>query len=391
MIKKKLFAVLILLAILFSGAAYSATKFNLISIKDKRQTGPYTLYNGSQVRIDGLLYELRIKDGRITFTDISSKAVYGPFQLVEGRIMRIGTTAYALTTKNIANNEETQPEDPQKKEVEKPIAEFEPLPPRPEMIPIPKENARRSVAPLDLPKLPDATKPFSLALWLSPLNKNTVDWSVETLHGMKADIERVSFGTLLSLNSYLLDFEYTPSLEGGSILPYGVEIANSRIDDGSGYSLSLGYKRPFIKEGRWTAQAGVYGRYRKDELNINTTSLVPTGVADTNELGNVYSVYKTDVSTVKITELTLGIDLELSFSEDHFGGYANVLIQPISEMKTSGALVSNNKELSVSAAHETPLAFKFGGWFKIEKDWKIFGEVIVGFEDIFRLGLTRSF
>ena len=389
-------------AVLFLVAAVQAAgQFFLTETRDKSVAGPYTMYDGAKVRIGGVLYEIQSRENdRASFVSTADKSSFGPFQLVDGRIMRIGDGSYSFSWKSASRNQAAPVASHSAASAsagvprpvrEKPIAEFDPIPPKPEMLDVPEPERQRTVAPLNLPALPNASRPLAWAAWLAPVDMTPVEWSVESASGSNSDIKRFSVGGAITLNSWLAEAQLSTGVKCGEIIPEGLGISNSSMDDGSGWSLGVGYKRPFLREDGWTASAGLFGRIRQDKGDLTATTLVSTGSTDTNNLGNVYSEFETSSSSVKVTELTLRIDLELAYEQEFWKAYVDILVQPVSEMDVSGGIRYGDDMLGVSAKHNDPIGLRVGGWYELDEGWRVAGDLTVGMESLLRLGVMREF
>lgn len=393
MLKKVLFLIVV---VLFSAwTSFSASRFSLIESRSKAISGPYTIYQGAKVRIGGDLYELSLPDDRISFIATDGK-VYGPFEPVEGRMMRINNATYTFTSQSVSLSQPIAPEvsvAPEAPAVQqKPIVEFRPIPPKKEMIPISEDATRRTVDPLDLPSLPDASHPFMWGLWYSPIDITPFKWSVDSFSGAESDLERSTLGIGLYYNSWMLEAQYSISAEGGNVVPNGMGITESSLDDGNSKSIAVGYKRPFLDEGRWKALAGVYFRYRLDEVDMSVRSLSQGTVIGTNNVESYFSSYSTKESSIEVEELLLRVDLELAYSQERWGASAAALIYALSDVAVSGKFPYSGGSLELSAKHDNPVGMRISGWYQFNNDgWRARTELTLGPETELRLGITRSF
>lgn len=381
-----------------AASVFAAGQFFLADVRNGTTFGPYTLYDGAKIRLGGILYDVSVKgNDRVSFVSAADKSAYGPFQTVDGRIMRVGGVSYTFGWKDGGSaSSRTSGKSSAKADVkrpvhEAPIAEFAPLPPKPEMIAVPEPEQQRQVKPLDMPALPDASRPLTLAAWLAPLDQMPVEWKIASAKGSDSDIKRTTFGLSAALNSWFAETSLSTGVKCDEIIPDGLGISNSAMDDGSGWSIGIGYKRPFLAEGNVVASAGLFGRIRQDKGDLSATTFVATGEADTNDLGNVYSKVATSKSSVKITETTLRVDLELAYVEEFWRVFIGVLIQPISDMDVSASIQFADESLKVSATHDDPIAVRVGGWYELNDGWSLAADLMIGMESQLRLGVMREF
>ena len=365
--------------------------FTLTETLGKSTHGPFTLFNGARIRLDGTLYKISVgDDGRITFT-APGGAAYGPYQPVPGRLMKIGGAMYTYNGggSGAASSRAAEAARPDTSAAA-PIATFDPMPPPPDRIEIPPETPQRTAPALDLPELPDPASARIWSLWFAPIDNTPFKWTVEKVSGNKTDLERTSVGAGLTLFSWFAEADYSLSGKSGSIVPSGLGFTGASIDDASGFSVSLGYKRPLIREGSWTASAGILGRYRQDKGDLSASALVSTGESDTNELGNVISKYESRKSSVKITEKALRLDFDLAYQYNDFHAFAGLRVQPLSSVSVSGTLPYGEDDLKLSAKHDDAIGVVFGGTVDLKAGFYLSADLTLGYETRLRLALSRD-
>lgn len=394
---------------LFTFASFAAgathARYTLSETRTQTVSGPFTLFDGARIRLGGELYRVNIgSDRRITFTSPAGTP-FGPYQMVPGRIMQIGKAMYSFDWAGASSRDGRTASSSHdgrtgfgqrgsgaaEAPASAPIATFAPMPPKPELIEIPPEVEHRSVPSLDLPALPDASRPLAWNFWLAPIDRTPFKWRVESVSGRDVDFERTSAGAGLSLNSWMAEAAYSTSGKSGAIVPEGLGFSGSSIEDASGFALALGYKRPFLVEGGWTASAGIMGRIRQEKGDISSSALVATGEADTNDVGNVISEYQTRSSSIKISEKTLRLDFELGYRIESFRIFGDLVLQPLSSVSVSGKLPYGDDNLKISAKHDDAVGVMFGGSFDLPADFKIFADCTILCETRLRLGLSRAF
>ena len=379
------FAAAVTFFLLAAATAFSASPFYLSETKSHALYGPFTLYDGAKIRVAGTLYSLSVAGDRITFGGVPG-GPFGPYQTVNGRIMRIGDSMYSFFWKDAVR---TQPVAPVRAP-EPPIAEFDPMPPMPERIEVPEPESRH-VEPLDLPPLPDATKPVSWFAWVAPVDNTPIEWKIESAKGNETDYKRTSLGGGLAINSWFSSLRLSTGGKSGDIVKKGMGVTSSSLSDGTGFALEAGYKRPFLSQNGWVASGGIYGMLRRDKADLKTRSLIHTSETDTNNVTNIKSYYRTRTSSLKLTEYTLGLDIDLAYVTDFWSAYVGVLIQPLSSLDVSGGLPYGDDDLKLEASHDDPLAARIGGWYEMDAGWRITAEAIFGMETLIRLGVWRNF
>ncbi len=360
--------------------------------------GPYTLRSGEKLEIENRIYQIElISDTRLTFTDVSTKTVYGPYKYVDGRIMRIGGTAYVFKTVQpkeqgtapaARTTHTTRQAESRRAELD---VEFVPQPPKPVRLEEP-EDKRRVVKPLDIKPLPDTTRPWAISASVVPFSEMPVEWNANSAQALDTDIERKKIGFGASRNSWSLLFDILTDGEGGTPIADGVSIANCKVSDGSGYSLTFGYKRPFMVQGSWKASAGIFARYSTEDFDLSYTAFGTSGASDTNTLGNVKFDFQEKYSSIELTEKTIFIDLELAYIYRDATFFAACLIQPYSDLEVKGTMTYGNAQtIKLSADHDDPIAVRLGARFDLINNYRIITDLTFGFEDQFRLGVVKEF
>ncbi len=139
------------------------------------------------------------------------------------------------------------------------------------------------------------------------------------------------------------------------------------------------------------ASGGIYARLRQDKADLTTRSLVHTSETDTNNVTSIKSTYRKRTSSVKLTEFSLGLDIDVAYVTDIWSAYMGVLIQPLSSLDVSGSLPYGDDNLKLDASHDDPLALHAGGWYEMDAGWRITADVVFGMETQLRFGVWRDF
>jgi hypothetical protein len=366
----------------------NGASFSLVNVRDSRTYGPFDAKNGARAVIAGVPYSIQVTQGeRVSFTSVATGAQWGPLQLVEGRLGVIGNGTYKVvsvtSTPAQGGNAAASAgaaHDP-----------FVPAPPAmPQMIDIPEQQPKRTVAPLDLPSLPKARSQLRVAGWIAPIDNTPVDWKIASKGAGDGAIERTSFGAEIDWRGWGFAASVSPMVKCDGIVADGTGLSGVSIEDGTGWAASLGYKRPFLVEGGWSALAGVRGLVRKDSGDLKSSSLVSTGETDTNMVGNVKSEYRSSKSSADITEISFWIDLELAYEGECWGTWLGLSIEPVCEYDVSGHIPFGGDKLSLKAKQSTPIAGIFGGWYEYE-GVRFFADVAVGANRLVKIGCSHDF
>ena len=380
-----------------AASAFAATGFLLQETQTRQLHGPVQKIDKSRINLAGRAYEIRVYSrDRISFMDVATQETYGPVATVDGRLVRVGNVMYAYYDAS-GKAAQTVRREAESGIAPRPAPPSTPKPPpMPKRIDIPEEETAPIVPAKDLPALPEAESGLSVDAWIAFIDNTPIDWKVSSFKGAESDIERTTLGGDVVWNGLSLGAGFSPAVDGGEIVPKGVGVSSSSFDGDSGFLLELGSHHPFLSEGGWKASAGVRGQLRQDKGTISSSSLVSTGKADTND--NVIVEYKTQSSSVTLTEFSLWIDLGLSYSYYKMWGLsANFAFEPVSEYDVSGSFWYGGKKLSVEADRSVPIAFTLGGWCNLGEVFPrvqpilVFADASFGADVRFRVGAGWEF
>jgi hypothetical protein len=381
---KKTFAAVTAALLLSAGTGLAQDAFTMLNIRDSRVYGPFRLKSGETIHIDGASYQLLTPAaGRVSFKSLANGIVYGPLQVVDGRLGVVGNATYRLKPASAASVPAQAAATPR-------AEPFVPQPPAmPEKIPVP-EQQRRVVPAKDLRALPETTPVLRALAWLAPMDNTPLDWKIDSSSAGDGAIERVSLGGEAEWNHWVASVTLSPVVESGGIAKGGSGITGASLKDGTGWSIGGGYRRPFLVEGGWSASAGLRGQIRQDSGDLTAHTVASSSHTDTNGVVSVLSERRTETSSITVRELSLWIDLELAYSQDVWGIYADVSIEPVSEYDVSGSIKYGEGSLSIDAERSLPLSATFGGWYRMD-NWRFFADLTLGNDERLRLGCGYDF
>lgn len=363
-------------------------------LKTSVQYGPFSIQKGVRVKLNDATYELKTsKAGEVTFLSLANGVSYGPFQVVEGRLGVIGRSTYCFHAGSAIKNIPSESDKPVKRNTRRensPKEVAQPPPAMPEMIDVPEQQPARVVPPKYLPRLPETPSVFRGYGWLAFVDNTPLDWKLNSADGGDGALERFSLGGDIAWNHWFGSLSLSPFVKCGDIVAPSTGITGASFDDGTGWSIGIGYRRPVLVEGGWSASAGIRGQIRQDSGDLSTHTLISTGESDTNVLGNVKSEYRSNTTSLTLRELSLWLDVELAYNQDCWGVYADCSIQPVSEYNVSGSIPYGTGHLSVDVERSTPIAISFGGWYGFDR-WRLFSDFSVGADRLFRIGCGYDF
>ncbi len=366
--------------------AAAVETFTLEATITHRVSGPFPLRDGDRIRLEGKIYEMRIvPPDRLSFIAVVSGRVYGPVQTIEGRLIEIDGSMYAFSWRVKPLTTATQATGPRLEA--KPRAPLPPMPqapPRPEPIPIPP--VPRPEPPKPRTPLPDPSRDWSVSLWYAPSHDTPVKWEVDGRNGNKNDLSRKTWGGAMEWHGWMAGLALSSSLGCGDILPRGMDVTESQVDDGDGWMLALGYSRPFLKRGGWLATGGARVTIRQEKADLTGTAII--GQPGTNDSVDVR--YDTQTSEITLTEYALWLDLGLDYDAAWWGLYLDLSFQPLGTIDVEGGLMYNGEELSVGVERDQPMAIGVGAWTGIPP-WRLFADLTAGTESLMRIGLIYDF
>lgn len=363
-------------------ALRGAESFTLQAVRTERVFGPYLLQDGERAQVDGQWYQMRIvPPDRLSFISLASGRVFGPVQTIEGRLIEVNGQMYAFSWR--VGSAVPAPAAPAAATRELPPP-LPPPPPRPASIPIPPLAS--PAPPRPRTPLPAPSTEWHAVGWLAPFHDSAIDWKVDGKRGRQSDLSRTTIGGAMSWHGWTASLGLSPSVSGGTLLPYGMDVTEAELDDGTGWSMSLGYRRPLLRQGRWEATGGGRISLSQDKLDLKSTTAV--GYAGTNATLDV--VYESDSSSVTVTELALWLDVGLSYSREWWGLFANLSLQPLGSIDVEGGLNVSGQKLAIDAERSQPLAFGFGAWAGVSP-WRGFADFTVGTESSLRIGVMYDF
>ena len=363
-------------------ALRGAESFTLQAVRTERVFGPYLLQDGERAQVDGQWYQMRIvPPDRLSFISLASGRVFGPVQTIEGRLIEVNGQMYAFSWR--VGSAVPAPAAPAAATRELPPP-LPPPPPRPASIPIPPLAS--PTPPRPRTPLPAPSTEWHAVGWLAPFHDSAIDWKVDGKRGRQSDLSRTTIGGAMSWHGWTASLGLSPSVSGGTLLPYGMDVTEAELDDGTGWSMSLGYRRPLLRQGRWEATGGGRISLSQDKLDLKSTTAV--GYAGTNATLDV--VYESDSSSVTVTELALWLDVGLSYSREWWGLFANLSLQPLGSIDVEGGLNVSGQKLAIDAERSQPLAFGFGAWAGVSP-WRGFADFTVGTESSLRIGVMYDF
>lgn len=330
---------------------------------------------GPVVRQTGFRFKIKSEDfivlnsvpGKIRVATYPDGTAFGPYDIVPGRILDLGT--YAFTVLNVQT------------------AVVPDLPP--EMRDLSGFQVKGDPKKARLPEKPKFVKkevpmeewPLRIGGWLEPSRKAKYDWTVGGFAGEKAlSLKSSRIGARVEWgNGFLQLGIINDSKQTGSLTPAMTSLDSLSISGGSGFSVSGGWYHPIPVEEHWDFLIGGLFEWNSESYDLNARALVRTetkvesettaevaddGAETAEETSEVlYSYDYRDVSSgLDLSEFILGLVGGIEYHEDIWGGRALLRADLLSDVSTSGAVEVNGTDLSVSGKRSHPIVAEFGAW-----------------------------
>ncbi|NLF21928.1 MAG: hypothetical protein GX590_02095 [Lentisphaerae bacterium] len=353
--------------------AASEESFSLQEIRAEQVHGPYLLRDGDRLQLGGAAYQMRlVPPDRLSFISLATGRVYGPVQTIEGRLVEIDGRMYAFSWRV----DQMVPAPPPRA----PLPPAPRAPPRPEPIPIPPLHAPEPLRPRTA--LPPPRDTRRATFWIAPTDDTPMNWKVDGRRARDVDLARTTVGGALEWRGWMAELHLSPSVDGGELLPQGMDVVQSDLGDGTGWLLAVGYRRPLLVRGDWEVTGGARASLRQDALEL--TSNTAFGRAGTNETVDVS--YATQSSDITLTEFALWLDIGLAYAVDHWGIHLDLAFQPLGTVDVDGGLAYGDRELPLKADRDQPLSIGVGGWLGWNR-WRVFGDFTTGSDQTLRIGM----
>jgi hypothetical protein len=355
--------------------------FTLQKTQTGQISGPYMLRDGARIQLNDRAYQMRIvPPDRLSFISIATGRVFGPVQTIEGRLVEIDQAMFTFSWKTERSLSSVQPAPARRPPLPPPPR----APPRPEPIPIP--DIRQAEPPKPRTPLPELSRDWRVSAWYAPVHDTPMNWKVDGRRANDMDLSRETFGGAMLWHGWAFQLELSPSVSSGELLPAGMDVTRSELDDGTGWSLAAGYRRPLLVRGGWEASGGARVSISRDDLKLTSNTAV--GQRGTNDMIDVS--YVTRSTDITVTELALWLDLGLTYSAENWGLYLDLGFQPIGTVEVDGGLVYNGRELAIKADRDQPMMFTGGAWVGVSP-WRFFADYTVGSDETLRLGVSFDF
>ena len=408
MIRRLLLACLLFAAVVAGAETYKS--FWLTEAVSGRTVGPIVSKPGNTFTVGGERWKVQRCDGReILFADASGRKTEGPYDLVEQRLLDLGSASYVFTRimdfrgsdPDVDHSVVTQARRAQPDE-RAGAGVREDRPQRWVLGPVPSTNPgahRDAIEPWSL-------KTFSLAPtalgFIDLYHSVDYDWSVHSVsktHG--SAIRLLRLGAEGEWNGFRAEAGLAfAGKASGALAPDGLVLSRLHLRDVDGWFLSAGYDYGFIIDQGWSASVGVHGSYESlsGGLSARTThrdsgesmnsepgeeseEAVSDGDNETPSYG--FGSWGGDLS---LDEFRLTTAVGIRYDDWYWGLGAKFLIDCLADASTGVSIPVLDGEHKLEAERAKPVSLLFHGWYSPDDRWVIQGGLSVGSETMLRIG-----
>ncbi len=370
-------------------------RFWLENMVTREISGPVLRQTGHRFQIGSQGYVvLDSEPGTVRIAKYPQGDPYGPYDIVESRIIDIGLTA----AYNIVN-------------VQKAVV--------PELPPdlsglvgvyVKGEKKKEPPPPPAPAPIPMSEWPLRVGVVVEPFHTTDYDWKVGKFAGKKSlDLKSSRLGVRLDWGNGFVQLGHALNgKQSGSITPDLVSIESLRLESGSGFSISGGYLHPFYLADGWDALVGGVAELSSESYDLVARTLVrketaeetPSNSPDSDSADSetadsktpaktTYSyAYANTTSTLDLRELLLTAAAGVQFHEGFWGAYGLFCIDLLSNIKTDGSVTVNGNDLSLEADRSHPIGVEAGAWCYILEQLRADAAVRIGATQLLRLAVS---
>lgn len=379
-------AVAMLVAPVSARANLKTERFWLENMVTREISGPVLRQTGHRFQIGSQGFVvLDSAPGKIRVATYPQGDPYGPYDIVESRIIDIGLPA-AYNIVNVQNVE--VPELP---------------PDLSGLVGVYVKGEQKAPPPSSEPEwepLPISEWPLMAGAWLEPFHMTDYDWKVGGFAGKKAlDLKTTRLGVHLNWGNAFVRLGYVADgKQSGSITPDLVSIESLKLRDGSGFSFAGGYLHPFYLADDWDALVGGVAEISSESYNLVARTLVrlenqapaPSGEGDAPapETTTYTYEYREASSSLDLREFLATAVLGVQYHEDIWGASGLLCIDLVSNVKADGSLTVNDNTLSLEADRSHPIGVEIGGWCYMFEEPRLEAAVRLGATQLFRVAVS---
>jgi hypothetical protein len=393
-----------------AGAATTIRVFSLESIKTGKKHGPFQYLPNAPVQIEAERFQVTIKKrGSVAFLSVATRQSFGPYDFVEGRIIRIGGTLFTLTEiRKMAYTPPVAPSEPKRKTKPVPIA------PAPARKPLESPPATALVAPSgaevparvvkpEAPRIPRRSaraerSPLEIGVSLGLLRSTEYEWKIDgASDSVDTTINRntVSFHLKkqrLSLNGgFTLDSHNNEDIDGDDIT-----FRDVKLDDGLGWWLGIAGDIPVWRSGSWCASI-IGDVYHMSEVYTakysawtRTSSVVQTeGTNGTEETVFTYDLQDLE-EEVTIAETLGRIGGKIEYQRASWSWFSALRLTIFDDTDVSGGISASSGTYGMSL-ERTGVASIVGGVSFERRGLKWSAEGEAGADMAVSFGVSRTF
>lgn len=363
LVSSALFALFALLTLLPSLALANLTteRFWIQNTVNREAFGPIVRQTGYRFQIQSESFVvLDSVPGKIRIATYPAGDPFGPYDLINDRIIVLGSHAYTILNVQKVEVPELPPD---LRDLTGLRIKGEPTrqapPPEPHMV-------RKS--------LPLEEWPLRIGGWIEPSRSAKYDWTVGGFSGEKAlDLKTSRLGARAEWGNAFLQLNLTTDGEqSGSLTPPMTSLDSLCLGGGSGLGLSAGWLQPFILDKNWDLILGAFAEWSSESYDLTAKTLIRTEKAPEPPASDpanpetppspttISYEYRSISSNLDLSETLLGAVAGIDFHNDYWSLRALLRADLLSNTSTSGSVRVNGQNLSISGKRSYPLLAEFG-------------------------------
>ena len=405
------FFLCIMLASLATARAETTIKvFSLESVKTGNKHGPFQYLPNAPVQIEEERFRVTIKKtGSLAFLSVATRQSFGPYDFVEGRIVRIGGALFTLTEiRKMAYTPTVAPSEPEREPRPAPVApaparrRMEAPPTATRVAPSGVEAPARVVKP-EAPRVPRRRAavnrlPLEIGVSLGLLHSTEYEWKIDgASDSVDTTINRNDVSFYLKKQWFSLHGGFTlDSHNNEEIDGDGVTFQDVELDDGQGWWLGIAGDIPVWRSGPWCASiigdvshmSEVYTA--KYSAWARTSTVVQSdGTNGTDETVLVYDLHAQD-EEVTIAETLVRIGGKVEYRHANWTYFGALRLTIFDDTDVSDGIRISSEAFDMTL-ERTGVASIVGGVSFDRMGLKWFAEGEAGADNAVSFGVSRAF
>lgn len=388
-----------------ASAAETYKSFWLTETISGRTVGPIVNKPGNRFTLDGVQYiVMESASGEINFAEARKMELAGPFELVEQRVIPLGSRAYVFTRiLDFTGEDPSRSEATVTQAVRAPAQQadkpwLKDMPERWVLGPVPSTNpgAYRESKTWSLDPVQWAP---GVSLFVEPLYERKYDWKLGGhLGSTESTLELTRYGIAGQWRGFLAEAGLGSSGKvSGTLVRNGTLLSDLKLDNIDGWFAAIGYQYAFVIEGPWTAVLGARAEYQSFDASMSASvaaenlsylqseiTVDGTVVESSSETSYDYgfTTWKDDTSW---DEISAALTIAIEYDEWYWGLGGCVIIDCFSDFSSDGRIPLLGDTFELDAERSAPISFRARGWYSPIDNLTLEASLTMGAETSLRL------